>query len=132
MKGVCDFNHQFNGTTRPQCKCFNESDTSIGCSESLIVDGSYLEDSSSLKNMITESFFDPLVAVFVDHPNTWDNATWAWAAGLFVIFLLMILCICASFWPQKKKKRVKRGNNARRYEGSRSRNARHQGSRRRR
>lgn len=107
-RGVCDFNHMSNGTIQPKCNCFNESDTSPGCSESLILDGSYLEDSSALTDLINESFFDPLVSVFVDHPDTWERTTWIWAGGLFVIFLLMIFCICASFWPQKKKRRKKR------------------------
>lgn len=114
-RGTCDFKHTVNGTVRPRCNCFNETDTSPGCSESLVLDGSYLADSSALKDLLNESFFDPLVSVFVDHPDTWTTASWAWAAGLFIIFLLMILCICASFWPQKKKRRKPRGN--RHYKG---------------
>ena len=55
------------------------------------------------------NFFEPLIAVFVDHPDTWTTASWAWAAALFVVFLLMILCICSSFWPEKQKKPRKRG-----------------------
>mmetsp|Transcript_7947 Transcript_7947/g.11164 ORF Transcript_7947/g.11164 Transcript_7947/m.11164 type:complete len:650 (-) Transcript_7947:157-2106(-) len=106
-RGVCNFKASVNGTVRPQCECFNKNDTSPGCSESLVLDGKYLRDSTDLIDKAKESFFDPLVAVFVDHPDAWTTASWAWAAGMFVIFLLMVLCICSSFWPTKKR-RVRR------------------------
>jgi hypothetical protein len=91
--------------TRPRCECFDTSDTSAGCSDTFVLDGKYLRDGSGLTDKIKTSFFEPLIAVFVDHPDTWTTASWAWAAALFVVFLLMILCICSSFWPEKEKKR---------------------------
>lgn len=108
-RGRCVFGQDVNGTTRPRCECFDTSDTSPGCVDSLVTDGKYLEDSSGLLSDLNEGFFDPLVSVFVDHPDQWTTASWAWAAGLFVILLLMILCICSSFWPQKKGSRKGRG-----------------------
>ncbi|KAL3789701.1 hypothetical protein ACHAWO_001049 [Cyclotella atomus] len=90
--------------TRPRCECFDTSDTSAGCSDTFVLDGKYLRDGSGLTDKIKTSFFEPLIAVFVDHPDTWTTASWAWAAALFVVFLLMILCICSSFWPEKEKK----------------------------
>ena len=86
---------------RPKCQCFDETDTSAGCSETFVLDGKYLRDGTGLKDTIQTNFFEPLIAVFVDHPDTWTTASWAWAAALFVTFLLMILCICSSFWPEK-------------------------------
>ena len=92
-------------STRPRCECFDETDTSAGCSDTFVLDGKYLRDGSGLQDKIKTSFFEPLIAVFVDHPDTWTTASWAWAAALFVVFLLMILCICSSFWPEKERKR---------------------------
>ena len=112
-RGTCDFNHTDpeTGLIRPKCKCFDETDTSAGCSDTFVLDGKYLRDGASLTDAIKTNFFEPLMAVFVDHPDTWTTASWAWAAALFVVFLLMILCICSSFWPEKKKqpKKVRRG-----------------------
>jgi len=105
-RGTCDFENTENGTAVPKCKCFNQTDTSPACTESYVPKGNYLLDDSSLTDKLNSGFFDPLVAVFVDHPDTWSTTSWAWAAGLFAIFLLMIVCICASFWPEKKKKRI--------------------------
>jgi len=110
-RGECVFDYT-NGTgvPRPKCKCFDENDKSAGCSDTFVLDGKYLRDGTSLTDTIKQNFFEPLVAVFVDHPDTWTTASWAWGAALFVVFLLMILCICSSFWPEKEKpkKRKKR------------------------
>lgn len=104
-RGVCEFDHAGNETepARPKCRCFDESDTSPGCSDTFVLDGKYLRDAGSLTDKLKTNFFEPLVAVFVDHPDTWTTSSWAWAAALFVVFLLMILCICSSFWPERKK-----------------------------
>lgn len=68
-RGVCNYAASVNGTNRPRCECFDETDTSEGCSDSLIPDGRFFEDSSGLFNNLEENFFDPLIAVFVDHPD---------------------------------------------------------------
>jgi hypothetical protein len=62
-----------------------------------------LDDSSGLVDDIEEGFFDPLVAVFVDHPDKWTTASWAWAGGLIALFVVMLLCIASSFWPQGQR-----------------------------
>ena len=116
-RGTCNFEYTNDTTTtaaaatgekkattngaRPKCHCFDETDTSAGCSDTFVLDGKYLRDGTGLKDTIQTNFFEPLIAVFVDHPDTWTTASWAWAAALFVTFLLMILCICSSFWPEK-------------------------------
>ncbi|ACI64717.1 predicted protein, partial [Thalassiosira pseudonana CCMP1335] len=105
-RGECIFGSaEGNETARPRCKCFDETDTSVGCSDTFVLDGKYLRDAGTLTDKLKTSFFEPLIAVFVDHPDTWTTSSWAWAAALFVVFLLMILCICSSFWPEKEKKR---------------------------
>jgi len=113
-RGICNYQSNVDGIVRPRCECFNPEDTSPGCSDSVVLDGKYLSDSSGLVDDIKEGWFDPLVAVFVDNPDTWSTASWAWAAGLFVVFLLMLLCICSSFWPQrgirKRKKNFRNSN----------------------
>ena len=117
-RGECVFNYGgANGTAvRPKCKCFDEKDNSASCSETFTLNGKYLRDSGSLTNSIKSNFFEPLIAVFVDHPDTWTTSSWAWAAALFVVFLLMILCICSSFWPEKETKRPVSGPKMRRRE----------------
>jgi len=100
-RGVCNFNFVgINGTKQPTCECFDESDTSPGCSDSLLQDGDFLDDADGLLDNIEEDFFDPLVAVFVDHPDKWTSSSWAWGAGLLTVFLIMLLCICSTFWPE--------------------------------
>ena len=103
-RGVCNYGNAVNGTIRPTCECFDSSDTSEACSDSLIPDGGFLEDAGGLFDNLEENFFDPLVKVFVDHPDAWTTASWAWAAGLFAIFLILLLCICSSFVPQRPRK----------------------------
>ena len=101
-RGVCNFDFVgVNGTKQPKCECFDESDTSPGCSDSLLQDGDFLDDADGLLDNIEEDFFDPLVAVFVDHPDKWTSSSWAWGAGLLTVFLIMLLCICSTFWPEK-------------------------------
>jgi len=109
-RGECVFDHEDEetGLIRPRCQCFDETDTSAGCSETFLLDGKYLRDGTSLTDTLKTSFFEPLIAVFVDHPDTWTTASWAWAAALFVVFLLMILCICSSFWPEKEQPKKRR------------------------
>lgn len=102
-RGRCNYGNSVNGTLIPACECFDETDTSPGCSDSLVPDGGYLADGSGLFDNVEENFFDPLVAVFVDHPDKWTTASWGWAAGLMALFLVMLLCICSSFWPGPQK-----------------------------
>jgi cbb3-type cytochrome oxidase subunit 3 len=102
-RGICNYEHVQNGTRAPRCECFDATDTSPACSSSLIPDGKWLEDSSGLLDNLQSSFLDPLVAVFVSHPDDWETASYAWCAGLLVIFLAMICCICSSCWPGKKE-----------------------------
>ena len=105
-RGVCNYNNiDVNGTLQPKCECFDESDTSPGCSDSQIQSGDYLDDAGDLFDNIEEQFFDPLVAVFVDHPDKWTSASWAWGAGLLTVFLVMLLCICSTFWPEARGKK---------------------------
>lgn len=101
-RGACNYANIDNGTIVPKCECFDTTDTSPGCSDSLIPDGAYLEDGSGLFNNLEENFFDPLIAVFVDHPDLWTSASWAWAAGLMTVFLVLVLCICSSCIPMPK------------------------------
>jgi hypothetical protein len=104
-RGVCNYNAtDGNGTVRPKCECFDTSDSSLGCSDSAVPDGGFLDDSSGLFDNIEENFFDPLIAVFVDDPDTWTTATWAWAGGLIAIFVILLLCICSSLCPGPTKK----------------------------
>jgi len=102
-RGVCNYNFVgVNGTVQPKCECFDDSDTSVGCSDSLLQDGDFLDDADGLLDNVEEDFFDPLVAVFVDHPDKWTSSSWAWGAGLLTVFLIMLLCICSTFWPETK------------------------------
>jgi len=110
-RGVCNFTANINGTIRPKCNCFNETDTSLGCAETLPLDGRYLDDSSGLLDDLEDTIFDALIAVFVDEPNTWSNASWCWASGLFILFLLIIFCICSSCISSKSQmKRIPRSD----------------------
>jgi len=72
------------------------------------LDGRYLDDSSGLVSKLDGTIFDPLISVFVEEPNTWSNASWAWASGLFALFLLIIICICSSCMPTKNRDRKNR------------------------
>lgn len=103
-RGTCNYANTIDGVVRPKCECFDSSDTTPGCSESLVPDGGFLDDSSGLKNNVEQNFFDPLVAVFVDHPDKWTTASWAWAAGLLAIFLILLLCICSSMCSGRNKR----------------------------
>jgi hypothetical protein len=102
-RGTCNYAHTVNGTIQPKCECFDTTDTSPGCSDSLLPDGGFLDNSDGLFNSIEEDFFDPMIAVFVDHPDKWTTSSWAWAAGLLTVFLIMLLCICSAFWPSTPK-----------------------------
>jgi len=86
------------------CECFESSDTSAACSDSQIPNGDFLEDAGGLFDNLEENFFDPLIKVFVDHPDAWTTASWAWGAGLLAIFFILLLCICSSVFPQRPRK----------------------------
>ena len=117
-RGACNYNSVgVNGTVQPKCECFDESDTSIGCSDSLLQDGDFLDDAYGLLDNVEEDFFDPLVAVFVDHPDKWTSSSWAWGAGLLTVFLIMLLCICSTFWPETNSD-AKNRELARNYRGT--------------
>lgn len=103
-RGICNYDTIVNGTIRPTCECFDKSDISPGCSDSLLQKGDFFDDAGGLLDDIEEDFFDPLVAVFVDHPDKWTSASWAWGAGLLTIFLVMLLCVCSTFWPESDSK----------------------------
>lgn len=105
-RGVCNYGASVNGTIQPRCECFDPTDTSPGCSDSLLPSGGFLEDATGLFDNVEEDFFDPLIAVFVDHPDKWTTSSWAWAAGLLTVFLIMLLCICSSFWPTPKQQKL--------------------------
>jgi hypothetical protein len=66
--GVCNFTNVVDNVVRPTCVCYDPNDTSEACSASLIPNGKFLDDSSGL--------FDPLIKVFVDHPDAWTTASW--------------------------------------------------------
>jgi FtsZ-interacting cell division protein ZipA len=107
---------------QPICECFDPNDTSPGCSDSLLPNGDFFDNGSGLFDDIEEDFFDPLIAVFVDHPDKWTTASWAWAAGLIVVFLVMLGCIFSAFWPEKDgKSPLKRNRGAAPASGSSSR-----------
>ncbi|EEC51060.1 predicted protein [Phaeodactylum tricornutum CCAP 1055/1] len=103
-RGTCNYTNRVNGTVQPKCECFDPDDTSEACSDSLIPEGDFLDDSSGLFDNLEENFFDPLLVVFIDHPNKWTGASWAWATGLITMCLILLLCICSSFMPQRKSK----------------------------
>jgi len=103
-RGICNYEAIINGTKSPKCECFDETDQSPGCSDSLVPDGGFYQDSSGLFSNLEENFFDPLVSVFVDHPDKWTTAAWAWAGGLMILVLIMLICICSSFWPGQTKR----------------------------
>jgi len=102
-RGVCNWQSNATGVIRPRCECFDPEDTSPGCSASVKLDSKYLQDSSTLVDRVQENILAALKAVFLDHPETWSTASWAWASCLFVLFLLMLLCICTSCWPSRPK-----------------------------
>jgi hypothetical protein len=104
-RGVCNYENVVNGTIQPKCECFDPSDTSPGCSDSLLPTGDFLDDATGLFDNVQEDFFDPLIAVFVDHPDKWTSSSWAWAAGLLTVFFVMLLCICSTFWPESTKEK---------------------------
>lgn len=103
-RGTCNYAHTVNGTVRPKCECFDSSDTSEGCSDSMIPEGVFLDDATGLFNNLEENFFDPLISVFVDHPDAWTSSSWAWAAGLLTVFFVLLLCICSSCLPGPGRK----------------------------
>ena len=105
-RGICNYANTVNGTIRPKCECFDANDTSLSCSASLVPNGGFLQDSSGLFNNLEENFFDPLIAVFIDHPDAWSTASWGWAGGLMIVFFVLLLCICSSFWPEPRRKRT--------------------------
>lgn len=121
-RGICDYEHKVNGTIRPTCKCFNGNDTSVACTESYIPKGDFQLDNIPLTTA-SLGFFDPLISVFVDSPQSWDTVTWAWAAGLLALLLMMVLCVCLSFCPEKKYSKGRKR--------SRKRTARHSSGRQR-
>jgi len=130
-RGVCDYEHVVNGTIRPTCKCFNQNDTSVACTDSYIPKGDFQLDNLP---SITASlgFFDPLISVFVDAPQSWDTVTWAWAAGLLALLLMMVICVCLSFCPEKKYSKGRRKKSSRhssRHHSSRHHSSRHHSSR---
>lgn len=102
-RGTCNYANVANGTIRPKCECFDSSDTSSSCSDSMLPEGLFLDDGEGLFNNLEENFFDPLISVFVDHPDKWTSSSWAWAAGLLTVFFVLLLCICSSCLPGPKK-----------------------------
>lgn len=117
-RGVCNFEAIVDGVQRPKCECFDTSDNSEGCTTSLTLDGRYIEDSSGLFNVNIKGFFDDLIAVFTDQPETWNTASWCWASGLFGLFLILVLCICSTFWPKRRPKRSEYNRAPRRGDGN--------------
>lgn len=105
-RGVCNFKAEIsNGTYIPKCECFNSSDTSEGCSSSLVLSGQYdsryISNSDDLKGIRTGSnnFFSSFVAVFVDKPASWEKASWIWFSSIILIFISITACICSSLLP---------------------------------
>ena len=118
-RGVCNYDAiGFNNTVQPTCECFDKSDTSPGCSDSQIQKGDFFEDAGGLLNDLEQDFFDPLISVFVDHPDKWTTSSWAWAAGLFTVFLIMLLCVCSTFWPESNNKKSQNKDLTRSYRGT--------------
>jgi len=103
-RGTCNWDFEDeNGTVKPKCECFNATDTSAACSESLPLDGKYIQNEDGLSNNLREKFFDSLVKVFTDNPDEWETKSWCWASAMMVMFLLMILCVCSTFCSKKSK-----------------------------
>jgi hypothetical protein len=104
--GTCIYDAIVNGTIQPTCECFDPTDTSPACSDSLVPTGTFLENDGGLFDNIEENFFDPLISVFVDHPDAWTSTSWAWAGGLMALFSILMLCICSSAcFPKMRRKR---------------------------
>jgi hypothetical protein len=104
-RGNCNWEHaNENGTLAPKCECFNSSDTSEACSDTQPLGDKYVT-SDDLVDILKKKFFDPLIAVFTDNPDEWETESWIWASALVVLFLLMMMCVCSTFWPSKKGKR---------------------------
>lgn len=73
-RGMCNFDYTDDTSTaaatmtgekkattngaRPKCQCFDETDTSAGCSETFVLDGKYLRDGTGLKDTIQTNFFE--------------------------------------------------------------------------
>lgn len=112
-RGVCNFeaNVVIDNSTyvRPQCECFDKNDTSVGCSESLVLNGKYIADGDALGSSKNTGFLDPLRRVFTDDPNTWSTASWIWASAIFVVFLLLVLCVFSTLCCSRNKKEDRQG-----------------------
>lgn len=108
-RGVCNFTSSVNGTIRPRCECFDNNDTSIGCSDSVKLDAKYYTDPSSLKPKSKTSILEALKLVFTTRPGTWSTASWAWASSLFVLFLLLLMCIISSCCRCQNRRSKRRG-----------------------
>jgi hypothetical protein len=107
-RGVCNFESAIdvNGTldVRPRCECFDKNDTSLACSESLVLDGKYIANGDGLGSSENSNFFDALKRVFTDDPNTWTTASWIWASAIFVFFLLLVLCVFSTLCCSRNRK----------------------------
>jgi hypothetical protein len=110
-RGVCNFKAvKSNGTYIPKCECFNASDTSEGCSSSLVLSGQYdsryIGNSGGLQDVHSSNgFFGPFVSVFVDKPSAWNRASWIWFASIVMLFIALTVCICSAFLPSTMHKR---------------------------
>jgi cbb3-type cytochrome oxidase subunit 3 len=69
----------------------------------------FLADSTGLFDNLKRTFH-PLLVVLSTTLTSGRLHRGVWAAGLIVVFLVLLLCICSSFWPQRK--RSQRSNTA--------------------
>mmetsp|Transcript_324 Transcript_324/g.780 ORF Transcript_324/g.780 Transcript_324/m.780 type:complete len:819 (+) Transcript_324:199-2655(+) len=108
-RGICEFKVDESNPKSPpraSCKCFDESDTSPGCSSALLLKGDWIDTSDDLQGQIRSGrFFDPFVKVFLDDPENWTKKSWTWAIGMMILVGVLFLCFCSSFFPTKKKKK---------------------------
>mmetsp|Transcript_33137 Transcript_33137/g.76426 ORF Transcript_33137/g.76426 Transcript_33137/m.76426 type:complete len:502 (-) Transcript_33137:221-1726(-) len=98
---------------RAKCECFDESDTSSGCSSTLVLSGDWVDNAGGLASRRKDGFFDGFVKLFIDEPSTWSNATKIWGCGLAVMVALILLCLCHSLLPRKKKKKKRKRRRSR-------------------
>jgi len=119
-RGVCDYEAQFNGVTKPRCKCFDPRDLSIACSSTvrLIDDPIYAQDPNDFfdikitANATEKSSIDTLIDVFRVAPSEWTRRSRIWLGGIVTFFMIMTFCAVATCFPScTKKMKCRRGKN---------------------
>lgn len=94
--------------TTSKCECDNPGMTNPGCSETVIVKKTWLDDSSMLVNTaVSSKSSDPLVMLFESGPEDWAFWSWVWFAILLAmatIFSVIVFRKCCK-WCNKRTSR---------------------------